>query len=435
MLTQELKEFDNSLDSLRHFVSDLDSLLKAHSNAHFASALEDFMKAAPKETALPVLRRLTEIFDRPRQNGAGGREGGSRSNHPDGAFEQQSITFEIPVSDDVAAKSVDNLLRTLSRPMYQQKLVYRSSLFILTSSIEWFVSQILHKYFSMYPGTLNSKDKIFSLNELAQFDSIDDAKLHVINTRVESILRSSIEEWVDVFKRSLGLSMGYLQEDLPALVEVYQRRNVLMHNGGMVNSIYLSKVDPALRNGVKAGDVLNVTAPYLEHAIGSFQRDFLLIAAELWKKLRPEDAERADVLLDINYPHMVSGRWSIAESLSHFIMKDGKIPEIVRLMGQLNYWLSAKRQGKWTKVRDDVERADFSGKDHMCQLAHYSLLELNNRFFELLQVVLMSKRLTKQEIADWPIFEEMRQDPRYDEYRLAPAGKAHAQSDDAQRTP
>jgi len=220
--------------------------------------------------------------------------------------------------------------------------------------------------------------------------------------------------------------MGYMDPVKDRLIEVYQRRNLLIHNGGRVNSIYLAKVTPELRENISRDQLLGVKPKYLNRTLDLFELNFLLIAAELWKKLEPKDEERADTLTGIAYSHLLKERWQIAEGLSYFQMGDKQTSEKSQMYGQLNYWQSVKWQGRFEDVRKEVEQADFSAKDPLYQLALLALHDRNEDFFSLLPVVLRSEKFTVEELKAWPIFREMREDPAYKSFipKTPPAGEA-----------
>ena len=103
-----------------------------------------------------------------------------------------------------------------------------------------------------------------------------------------------------------------------------------------------------------------------------------------------------------------------------------KTSEKSQMYGQLNYWQSVKWQGRFEDVRKEVERADFSAKDPLYQLALLALDNKNERFFSLLPVVPRSEKLTLKDLKAWPIFREMREDPTYPSFlpKTPPEGAA-----------
>jgi hypothetical protein len=82
------------------------------------------------------------------------------------------------------------------------------------------------------------------------------------------------------------------------------------------------------------------------------------------------------------------------------------------LVCKFNRWLCAKRQGHWEDVKKEVTRFDCSAKNHRYALVRASLLEQGDEFFELLPKIL-GVDILPQDLKEWPIFEEMRKDPRF----------------------
>lgn len=210
--------------------------------------------------------------------------------------------------------------------------------------------------------------------------------------------------------------MGLVENYREYIFEVFQRRNLIIYNGGIVNSIYISKVAQPFKDMVKLGDKIKIDRIYLENAINLFEKFFLILAAELWKKLEPNNINRA-LLIQIAYNHLCLERWEMAESLSYFTMKDKGLPEKQVLGAQINYWQSLKWQGRFNEIKEQVERADFSAKNEIFQLTKFALLDNNYEFYNLLPKVLESGKLTRTDLKTWPIFREMRNDPIYGQYQ------------------
>lgn len=213
---------------------------------------------------------------------------------------------------------------------------------------------------------------------------------------------------MDLLKEEVKLKMPYLKPFYDELQEIYQRRNLLVHNGGIVNSIYVSKVSDETKKEVKIGDRLTITADYLENSICKLHIVFTLIAAELWKKLEPEEEKRADILNTIAYKNMLQKRWLVAEWLSYFIKDDDKLKSRVKTVGQLNFWLCQKRKGNNSLVGTEIAKADFSDKSLRYQLAISALIDNKEDFFEILPEALRTKSLDIEELLEFPIFEDMR---------------------------
>jgi hypothetical protein len=209
--------------------------------------------------------------------------------------------------------------------------------------------------------------------------------------------------------------MGYIEKWQNKLVEIIQRRNLLVHNGGNINSIYRRKVAPELQicDAKDAPLKLGVSEDYLTESIDVFEKSFVLIAAELWKKQKPEDENRSSVLNALAYQHLLSERWDIAESFSLFVKSDKQTPEISRLTGLINYWQSVKWQGRFEEVKKHVEQEDLSAKQEKFRLSRFALLDDEGQFFKLLPQVLKNGGITIEDLHIWPLFRNMREANAY----------------------
>lgn len=320
---------------------------------------------------------------------------------------------KIRIGHTPEAEHINTVFDELKWHMRRSDQLFGSSLISLVSSIEWFFAEMLHTYFERFPDIAMSKDKAFSYADLSKFQDISEARQYLVEKKVEDILRSSFTEWIAYFKSPVGLSMSYLDEHMDDLVETCERRNLLVHNAGVVNKIYLTKVSARHTKEVVLNQKLKVTREYLNNRINLFESRSILISAELWKKVAPADTERAAMLSHVIFEHLKAGRWSISESLSFFLMSDKQMPERFVLVGRMNYWLSMKRQSKWAEVEQDVIRHDFSAKERIFQLAWYSLRDQNDDFFRSLDCAIGGGDIDYEALTTFPIFEEMRTDDRY----------------------
>lgn len=324
-----------------------------------------------------------------------------------------SFKSENKIDDDIKKD-----LNSFGKSQVHISILYKNSFISLLSSVEWFFSQILHFYYDKFPESAGIQKKTMTLSDLKNFRTIEDAEKYLIDSKIEEVLRGSFETWLGILKTELSLKLGYINQIENELVEIYQRRNLLVHNGGVVNSIYLSKVNENNRKNIKINDTLNIEKAYLDNAICKLQKAFILIAAELWKKLDKDDTLRGDVLSEIVYANLLQSRWEISEGLSYFIINDAQLLPIDKVIAQLNYWLSMKRQNKMDKIQEDIKKADFSDKKEILQLGLFSLREEKELFFEKLPIALDSNQLNIERLEEFPIFEEMRQTDEYKKFKL-----------------
>ena len=315
------------------------------------------------------------------------------------------FAIAVPVSLN---PRIEQAIKAPRKTNYQKELLYKNAFIGLLSSVEWFYSQVLHFYYDKHPEAAGIKKKTMTLEDLKTFGTVQDAEKFLIDSKIEEVFRAGFDTWIDILKDEIKLKLPYVKPFFNELLEVYQRRNLLVHNGGIVNSIYISKVSSEISKDLIIGDKLTITPEYLENAICKLHIVFTLIAAELWKKLEPNEEKRADILNSIAYRQMNQGRWEVSEWLSCFVKDDENLKSRVKTVGQLNFWLSRKKRGDRDLVIVEVLKADYTDKSLRYQLAVSALTNNKEEFFELLPETLRTKSIEIEELLEFPIFDEMR---------------------------
>jgi hypothetical protein len=213
-----------------------------------------------------------------------------------------------------------------------------------------------------------------------------------------------------LFKDKPKLGLGYLESDAAQISEVFKRRNLIVHNGGKVSRRYLDEVEEEFHATAKLGERIEVDPEYLQKAIDVFEKSFILLCAELWKKLLPSDETRA-LLNRLAMSHLIAGRWEMARGFSIFLMGDKNQSEYVRLCAEINYWQSFKWSGNYSEISGEVEKADFSAKGILFQLAKAAIVGNHTDFLKKLPKALDTGELSTESLKEWPLFQEVRKLP------------------------
>jgi hypothetical protein len=320
--------------------------------------------------------------------------------------DKKSIKFRFGIPNEV---DLEKHINDATKTRKHIDLMYNNSLISLLSSVEWFFSQILHFYYDKFPATSGISKKTMTLADLKTFGSIEDAEKYLIDVKIEEILRGSFDSWITVLKSELNLSMAYIDPIKEELIEIYQRRNLLVHNGSVINSIYISKVDENLRKNKKVGDKLQVDKDYLDNAICKLQKSFILIASELWKSLDKNDKERGDVLTNIVYENLLKSRWDICEGFTYFVINDKELDITDKIVAQLNYWLCKKRASKKDDFKKEIDKVDYSDKKEIFQIALFALQDKFDEVYSLLPKAFDAEQLTPEKFEEFPIFQDARE--------------------------
>jgi hypothetical protein len=278
----------------------------------------------------------------------------------------------------------------------------------VVSALEDLVAALISEYFTIRPEALRREEKEFSLADLAQFTSIDEAVKAAVEIRVDQLMRKNLDEWSDWFDRWLKLRFSDLAIDWQKLVEVVERRHTLVHTGGRATKRYVQRVGP---KDIKPGDRLPLTAEYLVRSIDAFAVFGTLLATVTWQRLLEDDDRAPTRVAAAVYDFMRAGRWEAVEAIcdraSNLQMKRD-----MQLVFQFNGWLAKKRLGRWIEVEREVRACDVSGLSPRYEFVWLVLVEDFDKALERLPKVVKLGRagggISPGELYHWPVLEELR---------------------------
>lgn len=339
----------------------------------------------------------------------------SREYSPD-ATETVALLDEIVALGLPELSELTESLKSLQVSFRHADLLLQSALIAALMYFEALVSGVLTAFYCLRPQALSADTKILSFNELKGFRSLEEATDYVVGERVSGQMRETIGEWRSFFQKQLKVDMADIV-DWDCLCEVYQRRNLIVHNRGIVNKTYLAKVAPSLASRLSPpptlGTPLPVTGVYLDEAVESITVLGLGLVDQCWRRLVPADGlERDKVLLDVMTQVLFEPDWSLLSRVCRLVLRRPTHSEPNRLLSQVNYWLAEKRLGHWEQIRKEVVRFDRVACHPAYSIGVYSLLEDPDSFFAHLPVA-VSAGVRRDHLTKWPIFDEMRCDPRF----------------------
>ena len=407
-------QYGDSIAALREFFSRLSPFvtklkrgIKKERKAYIKEIIRDFGQRASQKEVEELGSFLEILTDKITKKRKAVRK-----------FEPSDITS--PLVEEFAVKVVRAIFYGTPSDIHRE-LLNRSILMSLVSYFEVLVADLDHAFYRIAPDAISTDDKVLSVNELKQFSSIDEALRSIVSDRIDKLLRGSVSDWQEFFQSRMKIDMKLIVPEWAQWNEYFQRRHIVVHAGGHVTQLYLSKLDwvalAPYMTKPSLGDKLDIDDAYLEHAIDAFEIVGLLLCQEVWRKLVPGDEETRyrslTGLIGSIYQRLLSRHWYVAEKLATWGEKDDAVPESAMLLCKFNRWLCIKRQGRWTEVEEEVKSFDCSVINRRFALARASLLEHADEFFKILPKALAAEDITIGELKEWPILDEIRTDPKF----------------------
>ena len=284
----------------------------------------------------------------------------------------------------------EKLIRDIEKTNLADKLILRSFIISLISQYDAFLGRLIRSLFLIQPESLNISEKNITFAQLQSFGSIEDAKEYIMEKEVETVLRKSHSEQFDWLERKFDIKLHEGLSVRSAFIEVTERRNLFVHNNGVVSSQYMNvckenKVEIA--EDIQVGSQLEATTDYFKKAYESVFEIGVKLAHVLWRKVRPADREKADHNLNgICYDLLVEERFRLACILLDFAVDMKKFSSEQR---KRTFIVNRAQAYKWTGdfeiAKKIITNEDWSAASDDFKLAEAVILDDYDRAYTLMK--------------------------------------------------
>ena len=257
---------------------------------------------------------------------------------------------------------------------------------------------------------LDPGKKEFSLEDIDGFRTEGDATDLLLSRRVSDLMYGGLDDWSKWFAGRGNINLPELAIDWETVREIFQRRHIITHSGGLVSGEYLAKVKlpdlPAL------GSRLVVDEDYLEATFDQLDALGTGLGVRTWGAWSPEQRNNsASALLQRTYQTLLLGRWQVTEKLAAMSVQ---CDDDLRYAIRCNGWLSRAERSGYETVRTEVVDWDVSALSGRFKLVRLVLMQDLDSALEMVSTLLAASELAPGELREWPILRTLREHPTYE---------------------
>lgn len=205
-------------------------------------------------------------------------------------------TFQVPSTLKKAiARRTDAELNTLYGAFLDRDL-FGTLLIAVVSLMESYILDVLRLVIQAHPGKLgisiqgSEGSRNVPLPTILQASSLDSLIEELIETRLVSISYASPRDYLTFLKEVTGVDTGEALFD--QYIEIKATRDILVHNSGKVNALYLSKAGKLAR--AKQSMLLPVTSAYFDQSIATLKKMAVIISDGIRETFAERDCDEHD---------------------------------------------------------------------------------------------------------------------------------------------
>jgi hypothetical protein len=394
-----LDRFHLSLDLLREMLADFVPLVEAREKERLGPQALAALESLDPDRQEKLRHLIEEITE------------GVRNGQPIEPTEEEKqkwapLMGEIFQNDRFSIVSLLERMRKKATGPSPVIIVHNSLLAQAIAAFEVLVSGVVTRFFVTHPSALGTAEKEFSLADLRTFADIDDAADALIANRVGKLMYGGLDDWADWFQSNCDATLSQLAMSWNDVVEAFQRRHVVIHNGGLVSRQYLARVPDA---SIKIGDRLAIDHDYLANVFDQLDVLGTVLVTLAWGSWRKDERNRsAGRLLQRSYELMLASRWAAADCVCKVgatLKCSAEQKESIKVNG----WNSRLELHGLEDIRSEVEAWDVSAAADRFRLAKLVLSGDLEAASKMTDSLLKSGELTGGQLNEWPVLRTLRE--------------------------
>ncbi|WP_452231336.1 hypothetical protein [Lacinutrix sp. MEBiC02595] len=334
--------------------------------------------------------------------------------------EMESVKKNEKGDDNISKEDAEKLLQRFGRKLRKQprispknyEILSRSSFLMLNNYFEYLIADLLSYYYNKFKNSLNEKEFKFTLKELNEYESIEEATKDLIVKEVENlIIDKTFNELLEHFEGNLSISLEKNLIKWNEIIEIRERRHLIVHNSSIVNKKYILRTKNPFN--YKIGDVVHIDKNYFLKAWSQFKLAGQLLIFNCWGNWDKDNIDNAI------YQIMIQTFEDLNSKNYELVCKTCKYSEQIEpknedqedyiLRIKVNNAISLKKQNKESEVKKALKNIKVGTATPIFKIAHNILSEKHEDLEELFTQAIVVDKLIIDNYLEWPIFEFVRE--------------------------
>lgn len=351
--------------------------------------------------------------------------------------------FSLSSKDEIVQSALEKYEKQMNLVNLSKKQNQKLVLSNIVSVFETLTSDLTEYVLLNIYNQISVIDKVsLKPEDLDTCESIEDAKKLLVQKYLSDIKYKKFDEWFAIMLEICvcGSKNGkkYISENLAEKVgkvnEIMQRRNIVVHNNGIINTEYLKKVKPEFNiDNFEKGETVELTSEYLLNSsrivleLGTF-----FIGESFFKKriYNNSDIERTVELIGLELYRLkeYSSGQNLFNSLLKYTLNNNADPGDY-FINNFNYLLGFKLQNDIDFSEELLIFLENVEKDASLNLTENSHYSIGISCLKDPQIVFLEKALSFLEyykgnskvitFLEWPMFNLIRKEKEFVEFELS----------------
>lgn len=322
-----------------------------------------------------------------------------------------NISYSIKNNLKVNPRFVDPKIARKERNKVEQysSILASSTLSNIVIIFERYLARVYETLIFVTPKKYFENKKIEIANIFNK--NIGDIVIECVKNEVESNMFDSLKT-LKLISEKENINVNRYRNILDRFEEIYYRRNLYIHNDGIVNNIYLSNIKNEFAQEVEIDQKLITDEAYLRNAINMLYKVVCTLFYEIQVTYNPKYEKWHINLGNIGFDFLQNKNYDVAEQIYFILSSYHYLCFKDKAMYRINYINALKQQGKTDVVKRELENLDVSIATDDYKIAKLCLEDKNEDVYKAISKNYPNP-FTADLIRDWPLFINFRESEYY----------------------
>jgi len=329
------------------------------------------------------------------------------------SIEDNGVFFKAKSNNGLSSENIGTAAKKYMEYAEMPRIHAWNTLVMLVTRFEEYISNFLRYIYNKYPQKyLDTQSIVFS--EISNI-GIDEIRNKIISREVDKKMRESYKEWFAIFKEH-KMVFELCDKELENLNEIYACRNIIVHNAGIINDIYIKSIPDT---NYKIGEMVKVDDKYIKDAFETIKTIIFYVFIEGIKLNKKESDLYFDEIFNLAYDELVAENYNTCKTIFYALSKNTMAKDLTKQMAMINFWIAKIETNGLDSVRSEITEYDVSALDKVFQFAKHVLLNEYDKAAPLMEELYTNKNLKLFEIEEWPLLKKYRKSVEYSHFKAS----------------
>ena len=333
--------------------------------------------------------------------------------------------YGVPHSGMDRLATLQSRLKQLNDGMSQ---LPKAVILSLVASFDSKIGDLLRGMLSKHPERLQNSSKQITASHIFSMDSLNHVLDYLIEDEIDGVLRDSHHGMCKYFEDQYKIPIQKGYHNWAEFIEIFERRNLFAHGRSKVTREYQRR---CRENGgtdelALIGAELALSRDYLRTSIDTLCEFGVLLIISLWLKTQPIDADEVFGRLNqlcyemIRVQRVVLARWLLDYALHR---QRHKLEDNTHKMMVINLANCYKKVNDIAGMEKAISEINWATSHDRFTICVSALRNDVAAVVNLVPRVIDSGTVGLEGFRDWPVFDGIRSDPRFQDACTAAFGE------------